>query len=584
MSVTVADDLTTALAIAEDVTLRLQPLAIERLRELQRRLADAHLQVAVLGQFKRGKSSLLNALLGYPLLPMGVLPLTTLATFIRFAETPCLRLLYADGREEQREFPDLAALQRQLEACVTESANPHNRLQLARVEAGVPIPMLRQGVVLLDTPGIGSTLRHNTETARAALAECDAALLVLSPDPPVTEVELAYLADIAPVVTRLLVVLNKVDLLREEERQQITGFLARVLHEEGGLPAGLKIFPVSAQRALAGEEDTGIAELRRYLQTLLAKEGAALLESAIADKAARVLAVLMQDLRLLLRTYEMPLATLSGRAREFQTAVETFTRERQAAADLLAGDRRRLGDLLQEGSDRVLASVETTLKTAATTALAGGATWESARATLAASVAAACEPAQAALTQELEQALHSALARHQERADHLIDDLRRRGAELLELPHTAAPSSNLPQLPRLTGWVEAKENETLSAITATAAERLLPAGLRRRREGRRLTEEAQALARRNVEDIRWGLRQQLDAIFRQFARQLDAQFSEAIAATSGAIDTALRQRSTHAAAAEAACPAFREALARFQQVQDRLLARPKPEREAAAVP
>ncbi|WP_287787558.1 dynamin family protein, partial [Acidiphilium sp.] len=53
-----------------------------RLRALADRLAKARLQIAVVGQFKRGKSSLLNALLGMPVLPMGVVPLTAITTVL----------------------------------------------------------------------------------------------------------------------------------------------------------------------------------------------------------------------------------------------------------------------------------------------------------------------------------------------------------------------------------------------------------------------------------------------------------------------------------------------------------------------
>ena len=53
------------------------------LEELRQRLVEQRLQIAVLGQFKRGKSTFLNALLGQPILPTGVLPLTAVRTFIR---------------------------------------------------------------------------------------------------------------------------------------------------------------------------------------------------------------------------------------------------------------------------------------------------------------------------------------------------------------------------------------------------------------------------------------------------------------------------------------------------------------------
>jgi predicted GTPase len=96
---------------------------------------------------------------------------------------------------------------------VAEEANPRNQLKVARVELLYPAAILADGTVLIDTPGVGSTLSHNTEAARQVLPEYDAALFALSVDPPITEVELEYLDAVTAKVTRVFHVLNKVDYL-----------------------------------------------------------------------------------------------------------------------------------------------------------------------------------------------------------------------------------------------------------------------------------------------------------------------------------------------------------------------------------
>lgn len=186
-----------------------QAKLLERLEGLRQRLAADRFQLAVLGQFKRGKSMLLNALLGADTLPTGVIPVTAIPTFLQAAPKPRLRVTFTAGRIEEFDEDGPAALRERLTAFVTEGANPRNMLGIARVEVFFPSELLAHGVVLVDTPGVGSTFHHNTAAADAVLPECDAALFVVSPDPPITEVEVQFLARVRQTVARVIVVLNK---------------------------------------------------------------------------------------------------------------------------------------------------------------------------------------------------------------------------------------------------------------------------------------------------------------------------------------------------------------------------------------
>lgn len=122
-------------------------------RALRQRLAAGRLHVAVLGQFKRGKSSLLNALLGQELLPTAVVPLTAVPTFLRYGDALALRASYRDGRRtENREARSIDELRQTLEGLVTEAGNPGNRLGVSQVDVFLPSALLAQGVVLIDTP------------------------------------------------------------------------------------------------------------------------------------------------------------------------------------------------------------------------------------------------------------------------------------------------------------------------------------------------------------------------------------------------------------------------------------------------
>ncbi|MDA8248547.1 MAG: dynamin family protein [Rhodospirillales bacterium] len=549
----------------------------ERLRVLAVRLAAARLQVAVVGQFKRGKSSLLNALLGIPVLPMGVVPLTAITTVLS-AGPPRLRLEFLDGKRIERAPPNLDGLRAGLATLVTEDGNPANRLGLRQVQARLPAPLLARGVVLLDTPGIGSTLRRNTEAAIAALPECDLALFVVSPDPPITEAELAYLAQVRATAARIVVVLNKIDMQEPAERDVTLGFLRRALTDQARLPADTEIFLVSARAALrAREEDdpaalvaSGVPALEQGLLELLATEGPALLAGAIAGKAAELVAVLRLDAEIAATACRLPLAELEQRIAAFDAGIADLAAERTEAADRIAGDRARLRALIEQRAAVVGEQLSRQLDREVADLPRPGEDIVAARRRLAGLVPECLVPAVAAATASVQDALWGALHRHEDRIARLIETVRQNAAAAMDLVLVAPPARGAAELPRLTAWHTDGRTETLAGISTGWVERLLPAGARRRRAQGRLRAEAKALVVRNVEALRWSLRQGVDAAMGGFAAALDADLDGAIAACRTAM-TAARQRHDSTAGAAAAVVAERDAVvAEFSRIESAL--------------
>jgi GTP-binding protein EngB required for normal cell division len=225
--------------------------SLARLELLRERLRHSRLHLAVLGQFKRGKSTFINALLGAPLLPIAVVPLTAVPIFISWSSSAFVRVRFSDNRLPQElSADDSEAIREFLFRFVAEEANPENRLSVDRVDLLYPAPILADSTVLIDTPGVGSTLRHNTEAALRVLPECDAVLFVVSTDPPITEAELDYLRRIESKAAKILFVLNKVDYLRSGERPRMAEFLHDVLQKNGLWPRDGTIFSVSARDGL----------------------------------------------------------------------------------------------------------------------------------------------------------------------------------------------------------------------------------------------------------------------------------------------------------------------------------------------
>ena len=549
----------------------------DRLRDLAARLAAARLQVAVVGQFKRGKSSLLNALLGIPVLPMGVVPLTAITTVLS-AGPPLLRLEFLDGKHIERLSADLDGLRAGLATLVTEEGNPANLFGLRQVEARLLAPLLARGVVLLDTPGIGSTLRHNTEAALAALPECDLALFVVSPDPPITEAELAYLAQVRAAAARVVVVLNKVDTQEPEECAETLRFLRRVLTEQAGLPAETEIFPVSARTALRAREQgdpvalaaSGVATLEQGLLALLATEGPAVLAAAVAGKAADLVAVLRLDAEIAACACRLPSAELEQRIAAFDAGIAALAAERTDAGDRIAGDRARLHALIEQRAVVAGEQIGRQLDRAVAELPRPGEQMIATRQRLAALVPQCLAPGAAAATAAVQGAMGEALRRHQERIARLIETVRRNAASAMKITGMASAETAFSDLPLLATWRTDGRTETLAGIAIGWIERCLPGGMRRRRAQRRLRVEAGALTVRNVEALRWSLRQGLDAAMGGFAAVLDAELDAAIAACRTAMTAARQRQDRTADAAEAGAARLDAIAAEFSRIEDAL--------------
>ena len=239
---------------------------------LLERLAEGRFYVACVGQFKRGKSSLLNALVGQPLLPVGVVPITTAVTVLRYGARVRARVRL--GTEWQDIAPG------EIAAYVSEEQNPANEKGVSVVEVFVPNLLLASGMCLVDTPGIGSVITANTEATRAFVPHIDAALVVIGADPPISGDEVVLIEQVAEHVHELILVLNKADRLTDTERREAIAFARKVLAQRLGKLIG-PIFEVSATERLAsGDPSRDWPGLEAALASLAASTGAALVRQA----------------------------------------------------------------------------------------------------------------------------------------------------------------------------------------------------------------------------------------------------------------------------------------------------------------
>lgn len=217
---------------------------VDEARALSERVRDGLFYVACFGQFKRGKSTLINALAGEDILPTGVVPVTSVVTVVRHGEERSARVRFAEDAWRDIDPCELAKY-------VTEEQNAENRKGVVAVEVQLPCPLLASGMSLVDTPGVGSIFQGNTDSAWAFVPHVDAALLVLGADPPISAEELTLANEIGRQCEHLFVVLNKSDKLADAERAEVGAFTRRVLAERLGRNVA-DVFEVSATDSLAG--------------------------------------------------------------------------------------------------------------------------------------------------------------------------------------------------------------------------------------------------------------------------------------------------------------------------------------------
>lgn len=551
-----ASDLLAILQQASDCLASLEPrqgCAHQKLEDLKKRLLQERFHLAILGQFKRGKSTLLNALLGAELLPTAVLPLTAIPTFLLWGPETRSRVIYQKGPSEEVSFPHIDDLASFLSQLVTETGNPHNHKGISAVEVYYPSPLLREGVVLIDTPGIGSTFRHNTEVTLNFLPQCDAALFLVSADPPVTEVEVEFLKSVRAKVSHLFFVLNKIDYLGEEEIATLKAFIKSVLREQLGIEEDPTIFCVSARQGLEAQKLndpslwalSGMQEVWSYLVDFLAHDKKRVLQQALAKKASDVITEALMQLDLTVRSLQMPLGELEKRLSLFEEKLQEAERQRVLVGDLLAGDRKRLIAFLEEQAEYLRQKARAHFEGIVQNCIArtGDKFGEQEICkTLAEAIPSFFARELEEISHAVEARLTEVLRHYQDRAEELIEAVRKSAAELFDIPYYPPLASDTLERKRQPYWVTHKWESGLAQLSEGLLARLLPWSQRRARMINHLMKQIEALVLHNVENLRWATLQNLEEAFRHFEAALYERLQATISATHGAIQAAHAKR------------------------------------------
>jgi GTP-binding protein EngB required for normal cell division len=535
------------------------------LSALRGRLAEQRLRVLVAGEAKRGKSTLVNALLGRALLPVGVTPLTALATTVRYGDDERASVVFRDGRTES--FP-LSAL----DDLVTERGNPGNRRNLAAVTVVAEAPVLARGVELVDTPGTGSVYAHNTTEAEGALETMDAAVFVLTADPPLSASERALMERVAELSVTMFVVLNKADYLAGCELAEALEFTARVAGETIGRP--VRIYPLSARAALSGAADPGFATFAKDFTAYLEQGRASDLRLSVTAQARRIAGALADEATLARHAARMRTGTAAERVAAFAARLAAVGERRQDAADLAAAESARMLAELNaaaqqaagERAGRVGAQLETLL--AGDLRSAPAAEIERAgRARLADLAVAAAEEwrqQQAGLLEHGLARLDARLARdlHAE-----LDAVRDAAADLLGLS-LAVPGPGERLAPDLQFFYLVADQAGQTELLAGAIRRWLPGEAGRRRARAYLHREAASLVPQQIGRARADLQYRLAEATRRLIRAVADRYAD----STGRLESALRTAAAARTATDDEAARLDTELAARQQVLGQVLA------------
>lgn len=309
------------------------------LRSLLERLEERSFHVAVFGRVSSGKSSLLNALIGAEVLPVGVTPVTAVPTRVRVGSPASLEVRYATGAQEAVGIDALRSL-------ASEEGNPGNVRRVARLTVVYPVPGLPERVELVDTPGIGSLATSGAAEAFAYLPRTDLALLLVDVGSAIGTDEIGLLRLFRDAAVPFEVLLSKADLVGPEAREKLARYVRETVEREIGFTP-----EVSAVSAVEGERGLVRAFSERQLAPRFA-ERQELVAASIRRLAGRLREGVVGTLRLRL-----------GRPAGPSTAADATDRVRAADAEIAS--RRaaveKLAERSEETWDAALAGATATL-------------------------------------------------------------------------------------------------------------------------------------------------------------------------------------------------------------------------------
>jgi hypothetical protein len=523
----------------------------QRLAHTRRRLLDPTVRVLVVGEFKQGKSLLVNALIDAAVCPVDDDIATAVPTEISYSQAPRATLVHGKDHGASSDSTETTRVQIPLDTLashVSEAGHGAHQPGLLRAEVGIPRQILAGGLVLVDTTGVGGLSSVHTTSTLAALPTADAVLLVSDASQEYSEPEIDFLRQAMKLCPNIACVLTKIDLYPQWRR---IAELDRV--HLAGAAVHADLLPVSSTlrlRAMRTEDsqlaqESGFPALVRYLLDAVARADQ-LSRRSVAHDVCTVTDYLAAALRVELKAQRSPdgAAALMAELQTAKSRAENLHRRTSrwqhtlsdGMADLNADIEFDLRDRLRQ----VIRHGEEALEQADPSAI-----WEQFTEWLTQQLAAATSDNFVWANQRVQQLAHQVAEHFAEDGGELLPELRLGDASstLDEVPELPAPHVEDPRFlsKLLTGMRGSYGGVLMFGMMTTLAGMALinpisiAAGLmlgtktlREDKQSRRKRQqaEAQLLLRRQVDDVIFHVGKECRDRLRQVQRLLRDHFSE----------------------------------------------------------
>ncbi len=272
-------------------------------------LTSGNVTLVVLGEFNHGKTTVVNALLGEDVLPMGITPTTAVITHLVHGEEPKARI----KPPRQQDFIDLAY--EDLGPAIRDVEEDDEEPEF--VEIAYPNAFLDDGLVLVDTPGVNDISRQKVEITYGYVPRADVILYVLDATQVLKKSEITFIRDrlLKANRERILFVLGKVDALNEAEAKEVEAYARQRLET---LIGPVELFAFSARDALErqkkGEEaDDTFQAFREYVRQFVREQKEAIVLDSALGGALRVAAMMEQNLAIKRQGYRLEKEDLEKR-------------------------------------------------------------------------------------------------------------------------------------------------------------------------------------------------------------------------------------------------------------------------------
>lgn len=309
--------------------------AYKSLKELQQDIDNDFFTVVVLGEFKRGKSTFINALLGNDLLPTDILPETATINALIYNDKPEVEVIMQNGRVEHG-VAERSFLERY------SAKNQDDEVNAVKyIKIGYPFRLLENNIVIVDTPGVSDLNEQRCEVTYNFIPKANAVIFLLDANSPLKKTEMEFVEEklLAQGIDNIIFVVNKYDGVDEDEEDDFLESLQmrimRALSESKYELKNFQLYPLSAKMALHGilnnneayTAASGINEVKEALHRTI--QGGRVEEAKLRRYKKRLQEVLLS----------------------INSRIENLRALKAADVDCLREAKNKLQDMLQEQID-----------------------------------------------------------------------------------------------------------------------------------------------------------------------------------------------------------------------------------------